>query len=147
MLLIGSQEYFTIHTTIELISHLLESRNTVAQIILFVLNRMSAITNANIDLEKRVIFFTKLGTHLFICTAKEIRDISLKERPAEGLSGQWSKTIEIFCNVSGAGIGAGVGSIVSVGPGILTGARCGKMIAGILNNIVQSGISGILQVG
>ena len=102
---------------------------------------------SGMDLEKRAKFFTKLSTHLFITTAKEIQDLSFKESSAEGLSGQWSKAIEIFCDASGATVGAGVGFTIAGPVGIVAGARCGKMTAGILNNIVQSGISGILQVG
>ena len=102
--------------------------------------------NGTMDLEERAKFFTKLGTHLFICTAKEIRDISFKESPAEGLSGQWSKAIEIFCDASGASIGAGVGSVIAGPPGMVAGAKAGKMTGGVLNKIVQNGISGILQV-
>ena len=98
------------------------------------------------DLEKRAKFFTKLSTHLFITTAKEIQDLSFKESSAEGLSGQWSKAIEIFCDASGATVGAGVGFTIAGPVGIVAGARCGKMTAGFLNKIAQDGISGILQV-
>ena len=109
-------------------------------------NPISIKANGTMDLEERAKFFTKLGTHLFICTAKEIRDISFNTSSAEGLSGQSSEAIEITINASGASIGAVVGSAIPGPAGMMAGAKGGKMAAGVLNKIAQYGISGGLKV-
>ena len=90
------------------------------------------------QLLSEVKFFTKVGSVLFLGTAKGIRDISLKESSAEGLSGIMSGVIKI----GGAGVGAGVGAAISGPASIGPGAKLGK----IAGDFVNKGISGILQV-
>ena len=90
------------------------------------------------DLHSQVKFFTKAGASLFLHTAKEIRDVSLKESSAEGLSEQVSDAI----GIAGAGVGASVGAVLSGPVGIASGAKLGKIAGGFVNK----GISGILQV-
>ena len=85
-----------------------------------------------------VKFFTYVGSKTFLEYAKRIVEISLRESPAEGLSGKVSDAIRS----GGAGVGAGVGAAIFGPAGVGPGVKLGK----IAGDFVNKGISGILQV-
>ena len=63
-----------------------------------------------------VKFFTKVGSLLFLGAAKDIRDISLNNSSAEGLSGLASNAIVGVGAVSGAAFGlSGIGKVLGEG--------------------------------
>jgi len=104
---------------------------------------MSAV-NQNDALQSRAKFFTGLASHLFLSTAREIRDISLKKTSAEGLSEEAGVAISIGAIITGAAIGAGAGATLS-GVGIMAGAKHGSQAGGYLGKLSEKCISEILK--
>ena len=106
---------------------------------------MSAI-DQNKALHSRAKLFTKFATHLFLSTAQEIRDISVKNTSAEGLSDETGGFISIAGQITGAGIGAAIGGAALPGVGIMAGAKYGSKAGGHLSKLAEKCISGKLKV-
>ena len=106
---------------------------------------MSA-ADQNAALHSGAKFFTKLASHLFLSTAQEIRDISVRNTSAEGLSDETGGFISIAGQITGVGIGAAIGGAALPGVGIAAGAKYGSKAGGYLSKLAEKCISGKLKV-
>ena len=79
--------------------------------------------------ENRAKYYSQVATKMFVNTATEIRGVSLKEKPAEGLG----KGIQIPICATGAAVGFAIG-----GPsGAKTGKSAGEAVSMAIDRMIQ----------
>ena len=79
--------------------------------------------------ENRVKYYSQVATKMFVNTATEIRGVSLKEKPAEGLG----KGIQIPICATGAAVGFAIGGA----SGVKTGKSAGEAVAMAIDRMIQ----------